>query len=112
VSNIRSVLGSNIRRIRLAHHWTRVALAEKADISPTFLLHIENGTRGVSLETVECLAKSLEVSVSQLFDHCTVQDGDAPPDEPSPEMRLEEEIKRQVSFAIHRYLEEISAAKK
>ncbi len=112
MGNIRSILGSNIRRIRVANHWTRVALADKADISPTFLLHIENGTRGVSLETVECLAKSLEVPVSQLFDHGTGTDGEATPSEPSPEARLEEEIKRQVSFAVHRYLDEIAASKK
>jgi transcriptional regulator with XRE-family HTH domain len=42
-------------------------LAELVEISPTFMMHIEHGSRGASLETVELLARALEVDIAALF---------------------------------------------
>lgn len=113
VSNIRILLGANIRRIRKARHWTRVSLANKADISPTFLLHIEAGTRGVSLETIECIAKALNIRISQLFENCDSEEsGFVSAETPdSPELLLEEEIRQQVGIAVQRYLEAIRSGR-
>jgi len=67
MGNIRDSLGKNISRMRQDLGWTQAKLAEKVDISPTFLMHVEHGTRGASLETVELLAAALGVDVSYLF---------------------------------------------
>lgn len=67
MGNIRDCLGKNISRMRQDLGWTQAKLAEKVDISPTFLMHVEHGTRGASLETVELLAAALGVDVSYLF---------------------------------------------
>ncbi len=64
---IKRRLGYNVTLHRQRRGWTQAYLAEEVQISPTFLLHIERGTRGVSLETIEALAHALEVDVSELF---------------------------------------------
>jgi len=64
---IKRRLGCNIVIHRQRRGWTQARLAELAQISHPFLLHIERGTRGASLETVEVLAQALEVDVSELF---------------------------------------------
>jgi hypothetical protein len=71
------------------------------------LLHIEAGTRGVSLETIECIAKALNIRISQLFENCDSEEsGFASAETPdSPELLLEEEIRQQVGIAVQRYLE-------
>lgn len=64
---IKRRLGFNVALHRQRRGWTRAQLAEEIQVSPTFLMHIERGTRGVSLETVESLAHVLEIDVSELF---------------------------------------------
>lgn len=64
---IKRRLGRNITAQRQRKGWTQARLAETAQISHPFLLHIERGTRGASLETIEVLAHALEVDVSELF---------------------------------------------
>jgi transcriptional regulator with XRE-family HTH domain len=67
MSHIRERLGKNTTRLRQERGLTQARLAEKVEISPTFMMHIEHGTRGASLETVELLANALEVDISELF---------------------------------------------
>lgn len=67
MNDIRKRLGYNVTRLRRLKGWTQVALAEKVEISATFMMHIEHGTRGASLETVELLSKALEVDICDLF---------------------------------------------
>jgi len=42
-------------------------LALNAGISPNFLGHIERGTKGTSLKTIERIAQALRIPVSTLF---------------------------------------------
>lgn len=67
MNDIRKRLGYNVSRLRRLKGWTQSKLAEKVEISSTFMMHIEHGTRGASLETVELLAKALEVDICDLF---------------------------------------------
>jgi transcriptional regulator with XRE-family HTH domain len=67
MSHIRERLGKNTIKFRQQKGWTQAHLAEKVEISPTFMMHIEHGTRGASLETVELLANALDVDISELF---------------------------------------------
>ncbi len=62
-----ALLGARIRQARTLHGWTQDQLAEKANISLSFLGHIERGTRKPSLETLVTLASILEVSFDSLL---------------------------------------------
>ncbi len=62
-----SSLGARIRRERILRGWTQEQLAEKSNISLSFLGHIERGTRKASLETLVALANVLDASVDALL---------------------------------------------
>ncbi|WP_418790286.1 helix-turn-helix domain-containing protein [Phosphitispora sp. TUW77] len=62
-----TMMGERIRRQRLANKMTQEILAEKANISVSFLGQIERGERKPSLETIINIANSLGVTVDQLL---------------------------------------------
>jgi len=59
--------GKRVRQQRILSQLTQEKLAEKADISISFLGHIERGTRKASLDTVVKLANALHVSPNILL---------------------------------------------
>ncbi len=61
------MMGERIRRQRISNKMTQENLAEKANISVSFLGQIERGDRKPSLETVVNIANSLGVTVDQLL---------------------------------------------
>lgn len=63
-------IGRRIRSLRKANRLTQQELAEMADISLSFLGHIERGTRKLSVETLCRLAKALNCSSDAILD-CT-----------------------------------------
>lgn len=54
--------GKKVRSFRKARRLTQEALAEMADISASFLGHIERGTRTASMDTLIALCNALNVS--------------------------------------------------
>ena len=64
---IKDILGRNIKHFRFLRKLSQAALAEKADISITFLSNIERGKMFPKVETLSRLTESLEVEVSWLF---------------------------------------------
>lgn len=60
------MFGKNVQKYRKLLKLTQEELAEKIDVSQTFLANIERGKRGASMETIELLAKSL--SIPALFE--------------------------------------------
>jgi transcriptional regulator with XRE-family HTH domain len=62
-------LGKRIRQLRLARaqKLTQEDLAERADISVSFLSMIERGERAPHIETLAKLAHALEITVGELF---------------------------------------------
>ncbi len=60
-------LGARVKELRQGLGMTQERLAFKAKISPTFLSHIERGTKKASLQTVEKLATALGVPIQNLF---------------------------------------------
>lgn len=54
-------MGRRLRSYRQRAGLTQEQLAERADISATFLGHIERGTRIASLDTVMALCQALDV---------------------------------------------------
>lgn len=61
-------VGSNIKWYRKKAGLTQVALAEKANISRSYLGDVENGRYNVSLDVLERLAKALNVSTAVLLE--------------------------------------------
>lgn len=60
-------MGLRIRMLRKTQHITQEALAEKLDVSPSFLGHIERGTRAASLETLIKLCHVLNTEPNYLL---------------------------------------------
>lgn len=61
-------MGSKIRALRRERHLTQEQLAEQVDISPSFLGHIERGTRIASIDTLAALCRELQVSPAYLME--------------------------------------------
>ena len=104
MSTVRETLGKNIKTLRENKGWTQAALAGKLGISSTFMMHIERGTRGVSIETIELLASVLEVNVSSLFETMDKDSHLADLVMP-PDMQLEQDLRDDINKAITRYIE-------
>jgi len=60
-------LGRRIRKQRMMHGWTQEALAERVNVSTSFVGHVERGTRKASLETLVSIANTLDVSLDYLL---------------------------------------------
>ena len=60
-------LGKKVRECRKRKQLTQEQLAEIVDISPSFLGHIERGSRVASLETFARLCNALDVSPHYLL---------------------------------------------
>lgn len=61
------LLSANLRRLRGVRGWSQEALAYEAGLHRTFVGHVERKARNPSVETVECLAAALGVSMAELF---------------------------------------------
>ena len=92
---LRDVLGQRIKFFRLRKQFSQADLAEKANISITFLSNIERGNNFPQTGTLCSLAKSLDVEVWELFK----------PEEPSDEQnslidRISEDFTKHVNLAM------------
>ncbi len=63
----REIVGTNVRLARVRSNLTQEQLAEKADISASYLSAIERGKQSVSLEYVNRIADALRVPVANLL---------------------------------------------
>lgn len=70
-----NVLGMNVRRRREEKELTQEALAERADLDPTYISGIERGMRNPSVLSVVRIAKALGITTSKLMEK--VDDGKA-----------------------------------
>jgi transcriptional regulator with XRE-family HTH domain len=73
-----AAIGAQIRRRRRELRLTQEVLAEKADIAPSYLGHVERGTRKPSVETLVHLAEALNVCLCALIPmrHAGGQEGE------------------------------------
>jgi transcriptional regulator with XRE-family HTH domain len=65
--DVRALLGRQIRFYRKKRQLSQAALAEKADISITFLSNIERGLKYPTSDTLSGIANGLGVEVGALF---------------------------------------------
>jgi transcriptional regulator with XRE-family HTH domain len=64
-----NVLGLNVRRWREEMGFTQEALAERADLDPTYISGIERGLRNPSVLSVVRIARALGVTTSRLMEN-------------------------------------------
>lgn len=64
-----NIFANNVRFYRKKLHYTQEILAEKADISISYIKQIESRKeyKNISLSMMQRLAKTLNVSIQQLF---------------------------------------------
>lgn len=60
-------LGAKIQAVRKKRRLTQMELAERINRSPTYLSYVENGCRGMSLETLVDVANALQVTADELL---------------------------------------------
>ena len=65
--NIKQKVGERIKEIRISKNLSQEAVAYNAGIERSFVTHIENGRRNVSIETLEKVLSGLGVSFSYFF---------------------------------------------
>jgi len=65
--DVRELLGKRINFFRKQRQLSQAALAEKADISVTFLSKIERGIKYPTSETISGIANGLGVELCDLF---------------------------------------------
>jgi len=65
--DIKTTLGKNIKFLRFRREYSQADLAEKADISITFLSNIERGLKFPKPDILSRIADTLEVEVFELF---------------------------------------------
>ena len=65
--SIQVEIGNHIKKIRGKKGLTQLQLAERSELNRTFINHVENGRRNLSVQSLEKILKGLEVPFSQFF---------------------------------------------
>lgn len=68
MEDIIKILGKRIRSYRTQLGYSQERLAEKSSCHPTYIGQIERGEKNPTIESIEKIAKALEISLSQLFE--------------------------------------------
>lgn len=71
----RELLGARIKELRKACGLSQEHLAEQIDVDPKFISRIEVGKSGPSLETMENIARALNLEIKDLFEFAHQQSG-------------------------------------
>jgi transcriptional regulator with XRE-family HTH domain len=66
-SDLRAVLGENLKKYRISKGFSQAKLAEILDISPNFISDIETGKRWLSSDTLVNISKALDVQAYELL---------------------------------------------
>lgn len=66
--DIKTKIGLRIKEIRTEKNLTQEAVAWKSEIDRSFMNHVENGRRNVSINSLEKVFSGLEVSIKEFFD--------------------------------------------
>lgn len=65
--DLRAAFGGHVRRLRAVRGWSQALLAERAQLSVDTLRRIEHGVLFPSLDTIECLAAGLGITLATMF---------------------------------------------
>jgi transcriptional regulator with XRE-family HTH domain len=65
--NIQAALGARIRKLRKALEWSQERLAEASGMHWTYIGQVERGERNLTLQSIQAIAKALNLKISELF---------------------------------------------
>ena len=65
--DIRTRFGLRVRELRTHRGWSQEAFADLAGLHRTYIGSVERGEQNISLQNIERLAATLEVSLAELF---------------------------------------------
>jgi CheY-like chemotaxis protein len=94
IGDVKHLFGTAIRNQRNGLRISQEELADRAGLHRTYISDVERGARNLSLESIERLARALELSVSSLF----AQAGDGAGPEKLVEILLIEDDPRDVEL--------------
>lgn len=66
-NNIQIAFGLAIRKFRYEKHISQETFADMCGLHRTYISDIERGTRNVSIENIDRMARALEVKISDIF---------------------------------------------
>jgi len=66
-SDLRTILGTNVKKYHTINGFSQAKLAEILDISPNFISDIETGKRWLSSDTLVNLTEALNVETYEFF---------------------------------------------
>ena len=67
LKSVREILAENVQKYRKLNHFTQAQLAEKADLSNTYIANIECGKTWISDVTLEKIAGALNTEIYLFF---------------------------------------------
>lgn len=65
--DIRKKFGDRVRKLRRQQGYSQESLADAANMHRTYVGAIERGEQNISIENIQKLARTLKVSLSELF---------------------------------------------
>ncbi len=65
--DIKAKIGLRIKELRTKKELTQEGLAWKAEINRTFMNHVENGRKNISIESLEKIITGLETNAKEFF---------------------------------------------
>lgn len=67
MSDIKIVVGDRIRDLRSGRNWSQEELADRANLSRSFMGEIERGQASATIESLEKIATALEITLEDMF---------------------------------------------
>ncbi len=98
----KELLGARIKELRKARKMSQEQLSEKVDVDPRYISRIEVGSNAPSLETMESIARALDVEIKDLFEFMHLQAGGVKAEEIEKLLEGADEGKKQVIMKIVR----------
>lgn len=71
----KQLLGARIKELRKRRGISQEQLADRVDVDPKFISFIECGRSAPSLETIENIARALNMEIKELFEFAHLQTG-------------------------------------
>ena len=65
--DIKLLLGNKIKKLRIRKKMSQECLAFEADLHRTYVSDVERGSRNISIQNIEKIAKALKVSLKELM---------------------------------------------
>lgn len=73
MAELAKTIGARLRNYRTTKGLTQEALAERAGLHATYIGQVERGEKNITIESLEKIISSLEISLPQLFEGIGVQ---------------------------------------